>query len=114
MAKVLWKNSADEKEGVRVEKVNGETIYLRKGSFFTYKNRKPCVVRLEEFTQKDKSVGPIGLIYLPWRGGKWAEPEWGLRGNPRHIIAFPAGSLHYGEQIDWETIELCANPEEIK
>jgi hypothetical protein len=28
------------------------------------------------------------------------------KGNPYNIIAFPVGAPHWGEQIDWETVEL--------
>jgi hypothetical protein len=116
MAKVLWKNGVDDKEGVVITKEEGETIFLTKGSFFTYGKRKPCAVRVEEFTQKGDAIGPVGIIYLPWRyeTSSWAETAWSLKGNPRHLIAYPVGVCHYGEQIDWETVELSSDPQEIK
>jgi hypothetical protein len=43
---------------------------------------------------------------VPWRGDHWAEIIWSIRGNPRHLIAFPVGTIHYGEQIDWERVNV--------
>ena len=51
------------------------------------------------------------MIYLTWKKTKWAEPRFTLRGNPRHIICVPDGMNHYGQHIDWNTIELVKNPE---
>ena len=80
---------------------------LNVGDFITYEGR-PDGVRIEQFTHKKSDPrGPIGFVYLPWRAeGKWATPIFNLRGNPRHIIAYPVGIDNYGEHIDWNNVKL--------
>jgi len=107
MATVLWKNPGNHNT-VILKKVNNETLTLSVGDFITYKGR-PDGVRIDAFTSKESDPrGPIGLVYLPWRQDeqRWATYVWSLKGNPRHLIAFPVGEPHYGEQVDWDTVEL--------
>ena len=104
---VLWE-SQDSHETAILTKESGETVRLRIGDFITYKGR-PDGVRIDGFTQKPSDPrGPIGLIYLPWRKetSRWATIAFTLKGNPRHLIAFPCGAEHYGEQVVWESVEL--------
>jgi hypothetical protein len=106
MLTVFW-TSLDSTRTITITKDNNEIMTLNVGDFITYEGR-PDGVKITQFTYKDSDPrGPIGLIYLPWRTeGKWATPIWNLKGNPRHLIAFPVGREHYGEQIDWNTIQL--------
>lgn len=104
---LLWKDPNDKR--CAILKKNNETITLKVGDFITFNGRPDDSkgVRIEEFTWKSSDPrGPIGLIYLPWRSKekRWATPFWSIKGNPRHLIAFPAGSQHYGQQIEWQTV----------
>ena len=108
MTKILWLQ-----KGITAEltKESGEKIELSVGTLVRYRGR-PDGVKITGFSSKEEDQrGPIGLYYLPWRGDHWAEVAWSLRGNPRHLIAFPVGSRHYGEQIEWNTVELLSENE---
>ena len=83
-------------------------IILKIGDCIIYSTRE-YPVRIDKFAGKD-DVGPIGFEYLPWRGDRWATPTFGLRGNPRFIICPPTGLPHYGQHIDWDSIEIVSNP----
>ena len=105
---LFWKDPSD-KTCVILTKESAEIITLKVGDFITYRGRPEGSegVRIEDFTYKASDPrGPIGMIYLPWRSAenRWASLSWSLKGNTRHIIAFPVGSSHYGQQIDWETV----------
>ena len=112
MVKVTWlaTDTPEAKCRILVTKENNETITLCVGDFITYTGR-PDGVRVEEFTGSLDKEGPIGMTYLPWRKQeqKWATFAWSLRGNIRHIIAYPSGIEHYGEHIDWESVEFMNN-----
>ena len=96
------------KESAILKKSDGQIIELKIGTIFKYKSRK-AVCKITGFTSKDSDArGPIGITYLPWRGTEWATETWTLKGNPRHIIAFPVGMPHYGEQIEWDSFELSS------
>lgn len=111
MAEIYWLEQ--DKTGI-LTKESGEKIELAVGTLIKYRGRKGCV-RITGFTSKPTDTrGPIGLTYLPWRGDRWAEMVWTIKGNPRHLIAFPVGTQHYGEQIDWETVELLSNEESLQ
>jgi hypothetical protein len=104
---LLWKDPNDKKCVILTK--NNEIITLKVGDFITFKGRPEGSegIRIEEFTWKSSDPrGPIGLIYLPWRSDekRWATLVWTIKGNPRHLIAFPVGAQHYGQQIDWETV----------
>ena len=86
-------------------KVNN--IILKVGDCIIYKTRE-LPVRIERFVGKED--GPIGFEYLPWRGNRWGTPTWGIRGNPRFIICIPTGLPHYGQHIEWDTIQIVLNP----
>jgi hypothetical protein len=106
---LLWKDPNDKTCAILTK--SNEIITLKVGDFITFKGRQDSSagVRIEEFTWKaSDDRGPIGLIYLPWRSHekRWATLAWSMKGNPRHLIAFPVGAPHYGQQIDWETVEL--------
>ena len=107
---LLWKDPNDKTCAILTKESN-ETITLKIGDFITYKGRPEDSkgVRIEEFTWKSTdNQGPIGLIYLPWRTkeNRWATLVWSMKGNPRHLIAFPVGVVHYGQHVEWETVEL--------
>ena len=106
---LLWKDPNDKTCAILTK--SNEIITLKVGDFITFKGRQDTSagVRIDEFTWKSSDDrGPIGLVYLPWRSAekRWATPLCSIKGNPRHLIAFPVGSQHYGQQIDWETVEL--------
>ena len=110
MVQVLWLDTDDSHDtlynAIILTKTDNETMILRIGDFITY-NGRPDGVRIEEFTGGfDNSKGPIGMTYLPWRKEEqqWATPKWNLKGNIRHIIAYPCGIERYGEHIDWNTV----------
>ena len=106
MSSVLWETHG---ETAVLTKSTGEKISLYVGLFFKYGGRTSGV-RLEGFTNKTGDVhGPCGVTYLPWREEekRWATRAYSLwKGNIRHLVAFPAGLKTYGEQIDWDTVEL--------
>lgn len=111
MPEVLW--SEPEKTAI-LTKTDGTTIELSVGTLITYKSRIGCV-KITGFTSKNTDTrGPIGLIYLPWRGDRWATIAWTFKGNPRHLIAYPVGIPHYGEIIDWDTVELLNDVEALQ
>jgi hypothetical protein len=111
MATIFWLQKDITAE---LKKTDGKKIELGVGSLIRYRGR-PDGVKITGFTSKDTDIrGPIGLYYLPWRGDHWAEMAWSLRGNPRHLIAFPVGNIHYGEQIDWDTVELLSEEETLQ
>ena len=96
------------KYNVILTKENNETLTLRVGDFIKFRGRDSGV-RIDGFSSKDSDTrGPIGFFYSPWRVAeqRWATPVFTLRGNSRHIIAYPVGNPHYGEHIDWSTVEL--------
>jgi hypothetical protein len=103
MAKILW---SDIEKTAILEKENGSKIEISVGTILTHPGR-PLGIKITGFSQKltDKR-GPVGIYYLPWRGNRWADVAWSIKGDPRHLIAFPVGTVHYGEQVDWETVEL--------
>jgi hypothetical protein len=106
---LLWKDPSDKTCAILTK--SNEIITLKVGDFITFKGRQDSSegVRIEEFTWKaSDNRGPIGLIYLPWRSHekRWATIAWSMKGNLRHLIAFPVGAPHYGQQIDWETVDL--------
>lgn len=108
---LLWK---DENQSIAVlTKKNGDTIELSKGTLFKYPVR-PLGVKITGFTSKESDLrGPIGVEYLPWRGTRWGSTLYSFKGNLRHLIAHPVGFCHYGEHIDWESIELLTDEEEL-
>lgn len=89
-------------------KKNGTQLIINIGDCITHSLRDEPI-RIDEFTGDKNQL--IGMIYLTWKKTKWAEPRFTLRGNPRHIICVPDGMNHYGQHIDWNTIELVKNPE---
>ena len=105
MAEIYW---LEQDKTAILTKESGEKIELSVGTLIKYRGR-PGGVKITGFSSKGTDTrGPIGLYYLPWRGDHWAEMEWTLRGNPRHLIAFPVGTPHFGQHIDWDTVELLS------
>lgn len=107
---VLW-SGPDNKTAVILTKGDKSTLALKIGDFITFTNRPDGVI-ITEFSYKDSdSRGPTGMYYTPWRKetNTWASPKYALRGDMRHIIAFPCGAPHYGEQLNWNTVALLNN-----
>jgi hypothetical protein len=94
---------------IKLTKNNGDELILKVGQFIIYNGRE-YGVKIEEFTYNKDDDGPIGMIYIPWRGDKWADIVFSIsRGNLRHIICYPYGYIHYGIHIKWYTVELVNN-----
>ena len=110
MSEVYW---LDPGSAAILTKKTGEKIELSVGSVIRYEGR-PDGVKITGFSSKysDKR-GPLGLYYLPWRPveGRWAEEFWTWQGNARHIMAYPVGTPHYGEHINWSSVELLSEPD---
>jgi len=102
---LLWIDRADKSKAL-LTKATGETLLLSVGDFITYEGR-PHGVRIDSFTHKYDQEGPIGFTYLPWRpeGRRWATFSFGIKGNDRHVIAYPCGMPHYGQHINMNSIE---------
>jgi len=100
MTTVSW-----EKPGKAVAvSVDGRTFNLQVGDCITFA-RCPLGARIDEFSGTDPA-GPMGMVYLPWLGDKFADYAFTLRGNPYFIICPPVGMDHYGQHIDWATVEI--------
>jgi hypothetical protein len=101
------------KDCVILTKENGTVLPLKEGDCITYDGRRPDTVRIERFTNGKPDIGPIGVQYLPWRAEekRWATDRYTMRGNARNLIAYPCGLNHYGEHINWNSVELVENPE---
>ena len=84
----------------------GEETVFKIGDTITFHGRPnySLLLVITEFTGYDPN-GPMGMCYLPWRSDRnsWATEQVTLRGNPRHIICYPVGNMHYGLHIDWST-----------
>jgi hypothetical protein len=117
MPNVFWTN-AESHDTVTFTKENNEIMTLNVGDFITFEGIHGGA-RIEQFTYKDSDTrGPIGLIYLPWiyEDQAWAKEMWNPKGNPRHLVAEPVGSGHYGERVNWNTIQFVYDgvcPDEI-
>jgi len=113
-----WTNIND-KTSIILTKKNGTKLTLNVGDCikFTGLCGRPDGIIIIEFTTKnfksEPSIGPIGMTYLPWRKdeNKWATTAFSMRGNPRHIICYPTGFPHFGQHIEWDTVEIIENPE---
>ena len=106
-ASLLWKHSSCKTTAVLTNS-DASTQDLSIGDFITYDGRNGEGVKIVDFTWKcSDDRGPIGMIYLPWRSGekRWAKLAWSLKGNMRHIIAFPVGINHYGQLINWDSVQ---------
>ena len=100
MTTVTWDKPGDSV----VVSAAGRTIHLKVGDCITFA-RVPLGVRIDEFSGKDP-LGPMGMVYLPWLVDKFADYAFTLRGNPYFIICPPVGMAHYGQHIDWATVEI--------
>lgn len=89
-------------KSIRICKKKGYLI-LKINDCISYWGREEGV-KITKFTGYDDSPGPIGFEYLPWRGNRYATSIISLRGNPRHVIAYPTGLPKYGEHINWNSI----------
>lgn len=94
----------NDDNSIVLKKDNGSTLIIKKGDFITYAGRE-MGVKVLSFIGNDPK-GPIGMDYLPWRGDRWATPQFSLRGSTRVIICYPVGIPHFGQHIDWNTVEL--------
>ena len=92
-------------ESINVIRKYRNPLILKIGDFITHKRREDGA-KIINFTGTHEKPGPIGIEYLPWRVNRWATPLFSLKGNPRHIICYPTGITHYGQHIEWITVEL--------
>ena len=116
-ASLFWKDNICKTIAV-LTKSDNCILELKIGDFITYDGRNDEGVKIVEFTWKSSDErGPVGMIYLPWRSTekRWAKLAWTLKGNMRHIIAFPVGMNHYGQQINWDSVKILGEcPNELK
>jgi len=80
-------------------------LILKIGDFISYWGREEGV-KITGFTGYGDEPGPIGFEYLPWLGDRFALPIFSMKGNPRHVIAYPTGLPKYGEHINWYSIRI--------
>jgi hypothetical protein len=95
-------------KAVRID-VSGKVISLCVGDCFTYKGRNG-IVRVEKFSGNEAEVR--GIVYLPWRGDRWATPRYTVFGSSTRFIKLPPASKAYnqGECIDLTSIRVVADP----
>ena len=104
-----WNNA--ERTEILLTKADGSTLVLKKGDFITYEGHE-MGVRIESLVGHEE--GPIGITYLPWRGERWATPQFGLRGDARFLICRPTGLPHFGIHPNWESVTLSLLPSTIE
>lgn len=118
-----WINPTDN-TSIFLTKQDGTKLTLKVGDCITFRAFSDISSRLDgviitSFTSKDfksnPNTGPIGMTYLPWRKDekRWATASYGMRGDSRHVICYPTGTPHYGEHIEWDTVEIIPNPEKF-
>ena len=95
-------------KSILLTKRDGSKQIIKLGDCITH-NRRELPIRVDRFTFVNEHE-VIGFEYLPWRGARWGTPAFSMRGNPRHIICMPGGIMHYGQHIDWESVEVVPNP----
>jgi hypothetical protein len=116
----IWINK--EKNEFEVFQTNTKPIILKKGSWVKIpgigdeSNNKCIIEHVFQSKKNNKDKGPIGITYLPWLDGenKFADVSWSIKGNKRYIVCYPEGMRNYGRHIDWDKIELCEPPTNVK
>jgi hypothetical protein len=101
-----WNNTA--RTEILLTKEDGSTVILQKGDFISYEGHE-LGVRIESLCGREE--GPIGITYLPWRGTRWATPQFSFRGDARFLICRPTGLPHFGIHPNWNTVTKIKNPE---
>jgi hypothetical protein len=102
-------NNVDRTE-ILLTKADGSQVTIRKGDYISYEGHE-LGVRIESLCGREE--GPIGITYLPWRGERWATPQFSFRGDARFLICRPTGLPHFGIHPNWETVIKIKNPEVI-
>lgn len=105
MVTIIWHEYPNSVKITSNNTLNNTIIKI--GDCIIYKSRE-LPVRIDRFCGNE---GPMGFEFLPWRGDRWATPTFGLRGNPRFIICPPTGLPHYGQHIEWDTLQIVENPD---
>jgi hypothetical protein len=104
-----WHNESAKE--ILLTKTNGDSLILKEKTCILYTGRDLCV-RIEGVF--GSSNGPIGITFLPWRGNRWATPEFSIfKGDIRRIICSPFGveAQCWGQHIDWDSVEIADYPE---
>ena len=89
-----------------------EPQILKVGDFITFGGRNGSGAMIIKFFGYADEIGPTGFTYLPWRDeptretGRWATPQYTIRGDARFIICYPCGIPHNGHHIMWNELEL--------
>jgi hypothetical protein len=100
----LWKNASAKRFNLYKSKDDTQPIELGVGDTIIWNGRLEYA-KITDVLGIDTEVGPRGFIYLPYRReGRWASRAFSLRGDPRFIICYPAGTPHYGLHIPLHTI----------
>jgi hypothetical protein len=100
-------NNADRTE-ILLTKADGSQVTIKKGDYIAYEGHE-LGVRIEALCGREE--GPIGITYLPWRGERWATPQFSFRGDARFLICRPTGLPHFGIHPNWDTVIKIKNPE---
>lgn len=103
-----WNNTS--RTEILLTKTDGSTVILQKGDFISYEGHE-LGVRIESLCGREE--GPIGITYLPWRGTRWATPQFSFRGDARFLICRPTGLPHFGIHPNWDTVVKIKNPETL-
>jgi hypothetical protein len=107
--KILWHEYPDS---ITIHLPSKEPQILKVGDFITFEGRKgsgAIIIKIRGYADEE---GPTGFTFLPWRddptreNGRWATPQYSLRGNIRFIICYPCGVHYYGQHIMWNTLEI--------
>ena len=110
-----------EKKKFQFYKRNGNSLTIEIGSWLSLPGRpdKVIVDRLYDYQSKKNedadNCGPCGISYRPWRENenRFASLLFGMRGNERFIVCYPAGIHSYGSHIDWDNVQVCTKPENV-
>lgn len=100
--KSIWHNVS--KKQFTLHTTDSTYIQLGPGDCIIWEGRNDYVT-IVDVIGDNSTPGPQGFIYLPWRNeGRWASRMFSLRGDPRYVICYPGGELHYGTHIPLHTI----------
>ena len=100
--KSLWSDFS--KKQFNLFKTDDEFVNLGPGDCIIWDGRDEYSV-IVDVIGDDSDEGPRGFTYLPWRKeGRWASRAFSFRGDPRLVICYPCGNVHYGLHIPLHTI----------
>jgi hypothetical protein len=107
--KSIWHDFS--KGQFKLYKNDTDFVILGPGDTITW-DQRTTHVKIVRVSGSETATGPIGFSYLPFRNGKWEQPQISIaRGDPRFIICYPEGFPHYGLHITLHTIKKDGVPE---